>query len=123
MKIVSRTDSRVRIKFDNEFEKISFLKNMKEIPGIKELKERKALSVIINYEPNSPFEYILKNLKETKEEPKAGKDEIYHYGNVVLTHPVAKALWTMTWLGAKRGFLTFAICSMGVNRYLKAKFE
>jgi len=122
MVIVSKTDSRVRIKFDNEFEKRNFIKNMKDINGIKDLKEGKALSVIIEYESGSTFDYIIKNLKETKEEIKAGKDEIFYYTNFFITHPAVKALWSMALLGAKRGFLTFAICTIGIGRFLKSKF-
>lgn len=123
MEIVSKTDRRVRIKFNNLLEKDEFMKHMKNIPGIISLKSGKALSVIVEFKPNSTFEYILKNINETKEEPVVGKEEIYHYGNVVITHPVTKAFWSVLWLGPKRGFLTFAICTMGINRYLKAKFE
>jgi len=122
MWIVSKTDSRVRIKFEDELEKTNFMRYMKDLPGIKKLKEGKANSVIIEYEPKSAFEFILKNLRETKEEPRFSGDEIYHYVSVVLKNPAAKALWAMLWLGPKRGFLTFAICTM-VGRYLKARFS
>ncbi|SNR61843.1 hypothetical protein [Desulfurobacterium atlanticum] len=123
MKVVSRIDGRVRIKFDNIYEQRSFVENISKIPGVINIETGKALSALVIYKSGSPADFVLRNLRETEEVVRAGREEIYHYGNAVLTHPAAKALWTVMWLGFRRGIVTFAACSLILNRYIKAAFE
>jgi len=123
MKIVSKVEGRVRVKFDNLYEQRRFIENVSKIPGVLKIEEGKALSALIIYEPKSPADFVLQNLKETEEKVQVGREEIYHYGSTVLAHPAAKALWAIMWLGFKRGIVTFAACSLIVNRYIKATFE
>jgi hypothetical protein len=62
MKIVSYTDSRVRIMFDNLLEKNEFKTYIANLSGIKEVKEVKEVgnSLTLIYEPKSQFAYFLK---------------------------------------------------------------
>jgi len=120
---VSHIEGRTRLKFPNLYEKNLFLENTKNIPGLKSLEHDDAtLTVLVKYEPHSPFDYIMKNIVSKEPEPRLSKDDISSYVAPVLKDPLTKALWLMTVLGIKVGFLQFSISSMIVNRYIKARF-
>jgi len=121
--LVSHIEGRTRLKFPNLYEKNLFLENTRNIPGLKSLEHDDAtLTVLVKYEPNSPFDYIMKNIVTKEPEQGLSKDDISSYVAPVLKDPLTKALWLMTVLGIKVGFLQFSISSMIVNRYIKARF-
>ncbi len=120
---VSHIEGRTRLKFSDLYEKDLFLKNTKNISGLKSLEhDDVALTVLVKYEPDSPFNYIMKNIVSKEPEPKLSKDDISSYVAPVLTNRLTKALWLMAVLGPTVGFLQFSISSMMVNRYIKARF-
>ncbi len=120
---ISHIEGRTRLKFPNLYEKNLFLENTKNIPGLKSLEHDDAtLTVLVKYEPNSPFDYIMKNIVSKEPEQGLSKDDISSYVTPILKSPLTKALWLMTVLGIKVGFLQFSISSMIVNRYIKARF-
>jgi hypothetical protein len=120
---VSHIEGRTRLKFPNLYEKNLFLENTKNIPGLKNLEyDDAALTVLVKYEPDSPFDYIIKNIVSRELEPRLSKDDISSYVAPVLTNRITKALWLMAVLGLKVGFLQFSISTMMVNRYIKARF-
>jgi hypothetical protein len=120
---VSHIEGRTRLKFPNLYEKNLFLENTKNIPGLKNLEyDDAALTVLVKYEPDSPFDYIMKNIVSRELEPRLSKDDISSYVAPVLTNRITKALWLMAVLGLKVGFLQFSISTMMVNRYIKARF-
>lgn len=120
---VSHIEGRTRLKFPNLYEKSLFLENTKSIPGLKSLEHDDAtLTVLVKYEPNSPFDYIMKSIISKELEPQLSKEDISSYVAPLLTNRITKALWLMAVLGAKVGFLQFSVSNMIVNRYIKAKF-
>lgn len=120
---ISHIEGRTRLKFPNLYEKNLFLENTKNIPGLKSLEhDDVTLTVLVKYEPNSPFDYIMKNIISKEPEQGLSKDDISSYVTPILKSPLTKALWLMTVLGIKVGFLQFSISSMIVNRYIKARF-
>ncbi|MGC9006637.1 MAG: hypothetical protein ACP5JX_03585 [Sulfurihydrogenibium sp.] len=128
MKIVSYTDSRVRIMFDNLLEKNEFKTNIANLSGIKEVKEA-GNSLTLIYEPKSQFAYFLKafikpslEYKSKKMFEKLDKEDYHYYISLLIKNDLVKALWSISLLGFKRGFLTFTICTLGISRYLKNKF-
>jgi hypothetical protein len=124
MYLVSHIEGRTRLKFSDLHEKNSFIKNMRNISGLKELESNgNTLTVLVKYAPDSPFGYIIGNMISKEPEPKLSKDDISSYVAPLLTNPITKAVWLMGVLGAKVGFLQFGISSMIVNKYIKAKFR
>jgi len=122
--LVSHIEGRTRLRFSNLYEKNSFVENMKNIAGLKQLESNgNVLTVLVKYEPGSPFGYIVKNLISKEPEPKLSKDDISSYVSPLLADPITKSLWLMAVLGTKVGFLQFGISSMIVNKYIKAKFR
>jgi adenine-specific DNA methylase len=126
MKILSSIAGRVRIEFDNILEKKQFLENIRSLNGIVEIKES-SKSITVNYNQNTQFDYFLKNfilpsIENKRTVEKIDKDDIHYYIAPLLKSNVVKALWSVSLLGFKRGFLTFTICSLGVSAYLKNKF-
>ncbi len=122
--LVSHIEGRTRLQFSNLYEKNSFVENMKNISGLKQLESNgNALTVLVKYEPESPFGYVVKSLISKYPEPKLSKDDISSYVSPLLADPITKALWLMAVLGSKVGFLQFGISSMIVNKYIKAKFR
>jgi hypothetical protein len=120
---VSHIEGRTRLKFPNLYEKKLFLENTKNIPGLKSLEhDDAALTVLVKYETDSPFDYVMRNIVSREPEPKLSKEDISSYVTPVLKAPLTKALWLMAVLGVKVGFLQFSISSMIVNRYIKARF-
>jgi hypothetical protein len=97
---------------------------MKNISGLKDLESNgNTLTVLVKYEPDSPFGYVIKNMILKDPEPRVSKNDISSYVAPLLTDPLTKALWLMAVLGTKVGFVQFGISSMIVNRYIKAKFR
>lgn len=120
---VSHIEGRTRLKFPNLYEKNLFLENIKNIPGLKRLEhEDVALTVLVKYDPDSPFDYVIKNIVSREPEQRLSKDDFSSYVAPVLTNRITKALWLIAVLGVKVGFLQFSISSMMVNRYIKARF-
>ncbi len=120
---VFHIEGRTRLRFSDLYEKGLFLKNTKNISGLKSLEhDDAALTVLVKYEPDSSFNYIMKNIVFKEPEAKLSKDDISSYVAPVLTNRLTKALWLMTVLGPTVGFLQFSISSMMVNRYIKARF-
>jgi len=120
---VSHIEGRTRLKFPNLYEKSLFLENTKSIQGLKSLEhDDAALTVLVKYEPDSPFDYVMKNIVSKELEPQLSKEDISSYVAPVLTNRITKALWLIAVLGAKVGFLQFSVSNMIVNRYIKARF-
>ncbi|SRR5579875_1676099 len=120
---VSHIEGRTRLKFPNLYEKNLFLENIKNISGLKNLEhDGAALTVLVKYEPDSPFDYIMKNIISREPEPRLSKEDISSYVSPILTNRITKALWLVAVLGIKVGFLQFSISTMIVNRYIKARF-
>jgi hypothetical protein len=95
----------------------------KNIPGLKSLEhDDAALTILVKYEPASPFDYVIKNIISKEPELRLSKDDISSYVAPVLTNRITKALWLIAVLGVKVGFLQFSVSSMIVNRYIKARF-
>jgi hypothetical protein len=121
--LVSHIEGRTRLSFPNLYEKEDFIKNVKNIPGLKELGSNgKTLTVLVKYEPESPFGYVIKQIISKPPKPKISKEDISSYLAPVLKEPMTKALWLIFIFGPKVGFLQFSISSMIVNRYIKARF-
>jgi hypothetical protein len=122
--LVSHIEGRTRLKFSNLYEKNTFIDNMKNVSGLKHLESNgNTLTVLVKYDPDSPFGYIIRQIISKEPEPKLSKDDISSYVAPLLTDPLTKAFWLMAVLGTKVGFLQFGISSMIVNRYIKAKFR
>lgn len=126
MRILSFTADRVRLEFNNLIEKKRFLENIYSLSGILEIKELNK-SITIMFEPNTQFDYFLKNFiipstVNTRTTEKIDKDDIHYYIAPLIKNNVIKALWSISLLGFKRGFLMFTICTLGVSTYLKNKF-
>ena len=122
--LVSHIEGRTRLKFSNLYEKNTFIENMKNVSGLKDLESNgNTLTVLVEYAPDSPFGYVIRQIISKDTEPKLSKDDISSYVAPILADPVTKALWLMAVLGTKVGFLQFGISSMIVNRYIKAKFR
>ena len=122
---VSHIEGRTRLKFPDIYEKESFIINVKDIKGLKRLGTNGnslSLTVLVEYEPRTPFDYVLKNMMKEEAKPLVSRHDISSYVSPVLTNPLAKALWLVTVLGPSVGILQFGISSMIVNRYIKAKF-
>ena len=120
---VSHIEGRTRLKFPNLYEKKLFLENTKNIPGLENLEhDDAALTVLAKYQPDSPFDYVMKNIVSKEPEPRLTKDDISSYVAPVLKAPLTKALWLILLFGPKVGFLQFSISSMIVNRYIKTRF-
>ncbi len=120
---VSHIEGRTRLKFPNLYEKNLFLENTKNIPGLKSLEyDGAALTVLVKYEPDSPFDYVMKNIISKEPEPRLSKEDISSYVAPVLTNRITKVLWLIAVLGVKVGFLQFSISNMIVNRYIRARF-
>ncbi len=121
--LVSHIEGRTRLSFPNLYEKESFIKNVKNIQGLKELDSNgKTLTVLVKYEPDSPLGYIIKQIISKELKPRISKEDISSYLAPVLKEPITKALWLIFIFGPKVGFLQFSISSMIVNRYIKARF-
>jgi hypothetical protein len=121
--LVSHIEGRTRLKFSDLYEKESFIKNVKDIAGLKKLEGNgNTLTVLARYEPGSPFDYVIKKIISKEPEPEIKKDDISSYVAPVIKEPMTKALWLIFIFGPKVGFLQFSISSMIVNRYIKARF-
>lgn len=121
--LVSHIEGRTRLSFPNLYEKEAFIKNVKNIPGLKELGSNgKTLNVLVKYEPDSPCGYIIKQIISEPPRPKISKEDISSYVSPLLKEPMTKALWLIFIFGPKVGFLQFSISVMIVNRYIKARF-
>lgn len=121
--LVSHIEGRTRLGFPNLFEKESFVKNTKDIAGLKRLESNgKTLTVLATYEPGSQFEYIIDKIISKPPKPKFSKEDVSSYVSPLLKDPITKALWLIFIFGPKVGFLQFSISSMIVNKYIKAKF-
>jgi hypothetical protein len=121
--LVSHIEGRTRLKFPDLYEKNLFLENIKSISGVKNVEHNgESLTVLVKYEPNSQIDYIIKNIISREPEPRLRNYDISHYVTPLLKSPLTKALWLMAILGYKVGFLQFAISTMIVNRYIRAKF-
>jgi hypothetical protein len=123
--LVSHIEGRARLKFPNIYEKESFIKNVKEIKGLNKIdisSNSKRMTALVEYDPRSPFHYILKNLVSDEPKLRVTRNDISSYVSPVLTNPIAKAIWLILVLGPTVGFLQFSISAMIVNRYIKAKF-
>lgn len=121
----SHIEGRTRVKFPNLYEKESFINNVRDIKGLKNLdasKNHKSLTVLVEYEPSSQFHYILRNMVSKEPMPRFARNDLSSYVSPVLTNPIAKAIWLILVLGPPVGFIQFSISSMIVNRYIKAKF-
>lgn len=125
MKVLSLTSNRVRLEFENILEKSLFLENVSGLNGILSIKETNK-TITINFQPKTQFDYFLKNFivpSSTKKElEKIDKDDIHFYIAPLIKNNFVKALWSISLLGFKRGFLIFTICTLGVGTYLKNKF-
>jgi hypothetical protein len=96
---------------------------VKNISGLKNLEHNgDSLTVLVKYEPGSPFGYILKNIISKEPESKLTNYDISHYVAPLLKNHLTKALWLIVVLGPTVGFLQFSISTMMVNRYIRAKF-
>ncbi|MGH7802465.1 MAG: hypothetical protein ACREOW_17890 [Thermodesulfobacteriota bacterium] len=121
--LVSHIEGRTRLKFQDLYEKNLFLENIKNISGLQKLEHNgEALTVLVKYEPNSQIDYIIKNMISKEPETKLANYDVSHYVTPLLKSPLTKALWLIAILGYKVGFLQFAISTMIVNRYIRAKF-
>lgn len=124
MYLTSHIEGRSRIKFLNLIEMLLFLKNTKHIPGLKSFERNDlALTILIKYETDSPFDYVLKNITSRQSEPQLSKADISAYILPLLTSRITKALWLIILFGPTVGFLQFSISSMIVNRYIQARFD
>lgn len=126
MEVLSSTSNRVRLKFENILEKKQFNDNIKNLSGILEIKETNS-TITVNFEPRSQFDYFLRNFiipstQLNKQLPQLDKDDLHYYISPLIKSNVVKALWSISLLGFKRGFLMFTICTLGVGTYLKNKF-
>ncbi|HSE83063.1 MAG TPA: hypothetical protein VLB01_00780 [Thermodesulfobacteriota bacterium] len=123
VQLVSHIEGRTRLSFPNLYEKESFIKNVKNMPGVNQLESNgKTLNVLVKYEPDSPCGYLIKQIISKPPKPKISKEDISSYVAPVLKEPMTKALWLIFIFGPKVGFLQFSISSMIVNRYIKARF-
>ncbi|MDM7273606.1 hypothetical protein [Sulfurihydrogenibium azorense] len=126
MKVLSLTSNRVRLEFENILEKRQFNDNVKNLQGILNIKET-TNTLTINYEQKSQFDYFLRNFivpstQLKKEVITLDKDDLHYYIAPLIKSNVLKALWSVSLLGFKRGFLMFTICTLGVGAYLKNEF-
>lgn len=122
---LSHIEGRTRLKFPDIYEKESFINNIKDIKGLKRLETKgnsRSLTVLVEYEPRTPFDYILKNMMKEEPKPLVSRHDISSYVSPVLTNPLTKALWLVVVLGPSVGILQFGISAMIVNRYIKARF-
>lgn len=123
--VESHIEGRTRLKFPNLYEKESFINNVKDIKGLKNLdasKNNKNLTVLVEYEPSSQFHYVLRNMVSKEPTVRFTRSDLSSYVSPVLSNPIAKAIWLMLVLGPTVGFLQFSISAMIVNRYIKGKF-
>lgn len=126
MRLVSHIEGRARFKFDNLLEKREFIGHMSRIEGAKSLDYKEHTdSVLIHYKPKSTMAFVISQMAVGTQEntPKLDRNDLYFYTVPLIKHPVAKAAWSALVLGVPKGILMFAICSMGVHRYLDAKIK
>ncbi|MEZ0323863.1 MAG: hypothetical protein ABWJ98_06125 [Hydrogenothermaceae bacterium] len=121
MRVESKITGRIRLRFDNLYEKERVRSMLSKLDGIINIKESN-LSFLITYKSNSEVALILDNLQTKKDNIPLDKGDLFFYTAPFIKSPVTKFIYTIGLLGFKKGVITFGVCTMLLGRYLKSKF-
>lgn len=119
----SHISGRIRFAFSSRHEKEQFIDYVNAIEGVERVEYKEhTLTALVFYSLDTPAAFVIEQMAAKKEQPRLSKDDLYFYTIPLIKHPAIKAAWSILLLGFPKGILMFGLCSVGLHRYLDAKF-